>query len=60
MMPDGTQITIGAERAFGGEHFDGDIARILIYNRPLSNMKMNVTGGALANMHGLTWEGGIV
>jgi hypothetical protein len=57
---DSDEITIGAERTLGGEHFDGDIARILIYNRPLSETEMNVTGGALANMYGLTWEGGII
>ena len=54
---DSDEIAIGAERSGGGEHFDGDIARILIYDRPLSESEMNTTGGELAILYGLNWEG---
>lgn len=54
---DSDEIAIGAERSGGGEHFDGDITRILIYERPLSDSEMNTTGGELASLYGLSWEG---
>lgn len=53
---DSGPIAIGAERTGGGEHIDADIARILIYDRPLTLAEFNQTGSDLAATYGLTWE----
>jgi hypothetical protein len=53
---DSGPLTIGAERVGGGEHIDADIARILIYDRPLSIAEMNQTGNRLSALYGATWE----
>ena len=45
------QLTIGAERAGGGERYDGDIARILIYDRPLTSTELSDTFNALATLY---------
>jgi hypothetical protein len=50
---DAGALTIGAERAGGGEHFDGDVARILIYDRTLSDQEMNDVGRFLDLQYGL-------
>ncbi|MCF7674780.1 MAG: hypothetical protein K9M97_05510, partial [Akkermansiaceae bacterium] len=51
---DSGALTVGAERTGGAEYFDGDVARILIYQRPLSDDELNDTGYALATAYGIT------
>ena len=46
-------LTIGAERVDGGEHFDGDVARILVYERPLPDAELDQAFEALAALYGL-------
>lgn len=50
---DSDPLTIGAERTGGSEDFDGKIARILIYDRPLSDAELNQTGFALGQAYGI-------
>lgn len=47
-------LVIGAERTLGTEFFTGDLARLLIYNRPLSTAEISGTGRALATHYGIT------
>lgn len=47
-------LTVGAERTGGGENYLGDIARILIYNRPLDDEELNQTGFTLGELYGIT------
>ena len=56
---DSDALTIGAERTGGGENYLGDIARILIYNRPLDDDELNQTGFTLGDVYGIenTFEG---
>ena len=46
-------FTLGAERIGGGENYLGDIAQILIYDRPLSDPELNQTGFALGQAFGI-------
>jgi hypothetical protein len=41
------ELTIGAERSGGNEAYDGALARLLIYNRPLSDAELKQTMSAL-------------
>ena len=50
---DSDPLTVGAERTGGGENYVGDIARILIYDRPLSDSELNSTGFELGNLYGI-------
>jgi hypothetical protein len=47
-------IAVGAEQIGGGERIDGYLARVLIYDRPLTNAEMLQTGAALAEEYGLS------
>lgn len=47
-------LTIGAERDDGTEFFDGRIARILIYARPLDDNELKQTGRALGQRYAIT------
>ena len=47
-------FTLGAERSGGSENYLGDIARIIIYDRPLSDSELNQTGMALGDAYGIT------
>ena len=46
-------LTLGAERTGGSENYLGDIARILIYDRPLTDAELNSTGFELGNLYGI-------
>ena len=46
-------LTIGAERDDGSEFFDGRIARILIYGRPLDDAELGQTGRALGQRYAI-------
>ncbi len=48
-----SQFTVGAERAGGNERVDADIARILIYDRPLTDAEFHQTGDSLSQTYGL-------
>ncbi len=50
---DSGALTVGAERTGGVEYYDGDIARILIYDRPLTDDELNDTGFSLAASYGI-------
>ena len=47
----GGELTIAAERIGGGEYFEGDIARILIYDRPLSDVELVQNVTVLSNVY---------
>jgi len=46
-------LTIGAERTLGSEFWTGQIARILIYDGPMSNTDFATTGRALGERYGI-------
>jgi hypothetical protein len=46
-------LVIGAERSEGTEFFTGSVARILIYDRALSNAERDQTGRALGELYGI-------
>ena len=46
-------LTLGAERSLGSENFVGDIARILIYERPLDETELNGVGATLGSLYGI-------
>lgn len=52
-VSDAGAISIGSERTGGTEFFDGDIARILIWNRAISDEELNEAGFQLARTYGL-------
>jgi hypothetical protein len=47
-------LTVGAERVAGTEYWTGQIARILIYDGPMSNTDFATTGRALGERYGIT------
>jgi hypothetical protein len=47
-------LVVGAERATGTEFVNADIARILIYDRPLTDAELAATGQALAERYAIT------
>ena len=49
-------LAIGAERAGGAapEYYDGDLARLLIYNRPLTDQELDQVGFDLATTYGIS------
>jgi hypothetical protein len=49
-------LIVGSERTGGTEFFDGRIARILIYARPLSDTELAETGRALGARYGIPTE----
>ena len=51
------ELTIGAERVLGGENFVGDIARILIYERPLDEAELNEVGATLGLLYDIEDHG---
>ncbi len=51
---DSDLLSIGVERLTGGEDFLGEIARIMIFDRPLGDEELNDTGAMLAQQYGLT------
>jgi len=56
-VPGGQQcgvLTIGAEHASGTEFFSGDVTRILIYARALSDAELAETGRALSDRYAIT------
>lgn len=53
---DSGPLSIGSERVGGSEHFDGDLARILVHDRPLSSAELGETGQALAALYGIATE----
>ena len=44
---DSGALTVGGERTLGGEDYDGAVARILIYDRPLSDAELSRTMSAI-------------
>lgn len=50
---DAGAITIGAERTGGSEFYNGDIFRILFYDRPLTDDELNEVGFELAQLYGI-------
>src|SRR5690606_38498059 len=55
-LTDAGALTVGAERVGGGEYWEGQIARILIYNRPLTLGELNQTGYALASQYAISTQ----
>ena len=53
---DSGPLSVGSERIGGTEHFDGDLARILIYSRPLTDAEFRETGQALSALYGITTQ----
>ena len=46
-------LTLGAERSNGRESFDGDVARILIYDRELTDAELEQVGYSLSQTYGI-------
>jgi hypothetical protein len=47
-------LTVGAERPLGTEFWTGQIARILIYDGPMTDNDFATTGRALGERYGIT------
>jgi hypothetical protein len=47
-------LTVGAERTLGTEFWTGQIARILIYDGPMTDADFATTGRALGERYGIT------
>tara|TARA_B100000809_G_scaffold64771_1_gene61423 strand:- start:277 stop:702 length:426 start_codon:yes stop_codon:yes gene_type:complete len=52
---DSEVLVVGYERPSGGEGFEGDLARLLIYNRPLSDAELTDTGLALGTLYDINF-----
>lgn len=46
-------LAVGAERIGGGEDYEGDIARILVYDRPLTDSEINLVGAELSELYAI-------
>ena len=54
---DSFALSVGNERTLSapGESFESDVARLLMYNRPLDDTELNDTGSELGSIHDIAW-----